>query len=442
MPSTLDFHAPTDVFSTGLIKQIHKTLFTIKNGHALPDIIKDTRYDSFKKLYKFKVKNLTFSNGKKLKPTDIKYSLERAVTKRVSGYKRLQNIRGLLEYERKKATDISGIVANDRSGEISLHLVKDFFELPKILSEFRYSIIPEGNKTYKVGLGEFKLEVFDNKKVLISRKAPKSISPSKVVYKLSKQTKAISEFRRGGFHDLWAYPLSKLEFSALKRANKAIRAVPRTYLLMLNPRTLSPQKRKEALLALPRKEIVQRCQPGMQVTDSIVPKGYVGYSDKVDLPDADRTVVSQLPLKVKIAKGTGNEKCVQSVLASFFPKARIEITDTMDGLTAWNGTGVDLWYIYSEAEDTLDFFQYFTKNTSFYIGDPTRTNPPPHEGFGKWKDKKKTQFHQNLLNMHTAVPVFHPKRYVAYDSRYQPLPPSVYGGFLQKYANLKLKERR
>jgi len=90
-------------------------------------------------------KGLTFSDGKPVKASDFKYSVERMIKLNwggksfVTGY-----VTGAADYDAGKAKDISGITADDASGKITIHLDKAYGAFGNVLAFPELGLVPSG----------------------------------------------------------------------------------------------------------------------------------------------------------------------------------------------------------------------------------------------------------------------------------------------------------
>ncbi len=81
-------------------------------------------------------KGLRYSNGKRVRASDFEFAVERMLRLYSSGSPFYLNIVGARRFERKRASGISGIVTNDQSGKIVIHLGRprnDFTSLLALL---------------------------------------------------------------------------------------------------------------------------------------------------------------------------------------------------------------------------------------------------------------------------------------------------------------------
>jgi peptide/nickel transport system substrate-binding protein len=90
-------------------------------------------------------KNLVYSNGKAVKASDFTYSIERALKLTWGGDSFYTgNIVGAAAYSTGKASTISGIVANDATGQITVHLLAPYGAFLNILAFPSSGLVPTG----------------------------------------------------------------------------------------------------------------------------------------------------------------------------------------------------------------------------------------------------------------------------------------------------------
>jgi len=105
----------------------------------MPDISADG------KTYTLKLRpGLKYSNGKPVKATDFKYAIKRLFQIDSPGVGFFTNIVGADQFSKTKKGDISGIVANDSSGQITIKLVKPQGDFQNILATIFAAPVPSG----------------------------------------------------------------------------------------------------------------------------------------------------------------------------------------------------------------------------------------------------------------------------------------------------------
>jgi peptide/nickel transport system substrate-binding protein len=90
-------------------------------------------------------KNLVYSNGAKVKASDFTYSIERALKITWGGASFLtNNIVGATAYSTGKSKTISGIVANDATGKITIHLIAPYGAFLNVIAFPGTGFVPTG----------------------------------------------------------------------------------------------------------------------------------------------------------------------------------------------------------------------------------------------------------------------------------------------------------
>jgi peptide/nickel transport system substrate-binding protein len=105
----------------------------------MPDISADG------KTYTLKLRpGLKYSNGKPVKASDFKYAIKRLFQIDSPGVGFFTNIVGADQFSKTKKGDISGIVANDSNGQITIKLVKPQGDFQNILATIFAAPVPSG----------------------------------------------------------------------------------------------------------------------------------------------------------------------------------------------------------------------------------------------------------------------------------------------------------
>jgi peptide/nickel transport system substrate-binding protein len=130
-------------------------------AEAMPDISADG------KVYKLKLRQgLKYSDGTAVKASDFKHSIQRMLNLESGGSSFYLGIVGAEKYVKdgKAKGDISGIVTNDATGDITITLTKPDGRFPYILAMPFASIVPSDTpfenqtKTPPAGVGPYKFE--------------------------------------------------------------------------------------------------------------------------------------------------------------------------------------------------------------------------------------------------------------------------------------------
>jgi peptide/nickel transport system substrate-binding protein len=130
-------------------------------AEAMPDISEDG------KVYKLKLRQgLKYSDGKAVKASDFEHSIKRVLNLESGGSSFYQGIEGAEEYLKagKARGDISGIVTDDATGDITINLKEPDGSFPYILTMVFASIVPSDTpfenmtKDPPPGVGPYKFE--------------------------------------------------------------------------------------------------------------------------------------------------------------------------------------------------------------------------------------------------------------------------------------------
>jgi peptide/nickel transport system substrate-binding protein len=105
----------------------------------MPDISADG------KTYKLKLRTgLKYSDGKPVKASDFKYAIKRLFQIDSPGVGFFTNIVGADQFSKTKKGDISGIVVNDQTGDVTIKLVKPQGDFSNILATIFAAPVPSG----------------------------------------------------------------------------------------------------------------------------------------------------------------------------------------------------------------------------------------------------------------------------------------------------------
>ena len=116
---------------TQLIPGLAKSLPKISNGG---------------KTYTFQLRQgLKYSNGKAVKASDFAYTIERSIKIPWGGKSFFtNNIVGAADYDKGKAKSISGIKTNDKTGQITINLVKPYGPFLNVVAFPSTALVPSG----------------------------------------------------------------------------------------------------------------------------------------------------------------------------------------------------------------------------------------------------------------------------------------------------------
>ncbi len=441
LPTSLDPIATSDVFSIHAIAHVHSTLFDVDSKQSVSSrLVEEFEVLEKGKKYSFVLKKIQFHDGSTLSANDVKWTIERAILKKVPGFERLDSIRGFQNFIRGKSKEITGIVVDEDTKKLSILLSSPTPSLIQTLADFRYSVLKKGAKSI-VGLGNYSVQDRTHKKWTLKRVHGKKSTPEIVEWHLSSQAQAIHKASSGYFHDLFSYSLSHQDIKPLKE-KKNIQTIlsPRTYMLAANPNSLSKKSKRNAVFSrVDREKIIEKCYPGNELSSSYIPPGFLGYEHEQDLFGDSRkkknesTATQNSPqkkerLRISVAIGVGNEKCVVDALTKQLGSlynVKIKAVPTGELVKNWQTGKSDIIFLYMESELTFDLFQFFNPDSTFSFG--VRGDKKSHKiladlnGATTLLEKQKAARKANLyfMDLQTIMPIFHPKNYLVFDKRYR-----------------------
>lgn len=453
LPSDFDPVTANDVFSISAIAQIHESLFRIdSNSVPLPNLVDSFGVSQDQLDYTFDLRNVRFHDGTSLSAEDAKFSIERAVTKKAAGYERLQLIAGFQAFVDKKAAGIAGITA-PKPNRLVIHLTKPFPSLIETLADVRFSILSRTSKSPMIGLGPYIVKKASTDELVLQRRPEEAHGPNLVSYVRASQPAAIEAFAKGDAQDLFAYSLKKAEVERLSHAAVVqIIQSPRTYLVAVNPRLITKEADRDAILArIDVPGLINACYPDNARTASIVPPGFPGYlSDPAGSTKAHPLPRggTQLPaLRIAIAQGVDAEECVaarlQRSLAPAAKRVSVDVVDADRAVARWQDNSAELLFAYIEGENTLDMFQNFNPNTSFSFGVPgDRWLPNEFASYNLTSDpsekhRRAEALSTHILSLRTVLPLFHPKQYIVYSKLYKPMKIGVRSSTFIEFASME-----
>jgi peptide/nickel transport system substrate-binding protein len=96
-------------------------------------------------------KGLKYSDGKPVKASDFAFAFERAVKLPWGGSGQFMTpvVQGATAYSKGKAKSISGILANDSTGKIVIHMTAPYGAFDNVLAEPALGLIPTGSAPFK-----------------------------------------------------------------------------------------------------------------------------------------------------------------------------------------------------------------------------------------------------------------------------------------------------
>lgn len=457
VPSETDVFAAVDTFAINLMAQIHKTLFSMNNNQPVPELITSYSVSSDQLVYQFRLKALAFHNGLPLTHTDVGYSLDEVIRRRAPGFEKLAAIQGFHAFASGQSDGLSGFHGGPSKQEFSLQLREPDPNLLYHLTELRFSIVQHRSPP-SIGLGDYRLLSLQPNRIELQKIANVSGAPERIVYVEASLPSAMDGLKQGIYHDLFAYAVGDDMLNQLKDRHVAIRHIhtPRTYLFFVSPRAIPDiDERERLLLMMDKRHLIQQCYAGNTPTTSLVPPGFLGH---IHDNETTTTVALRLPahatkkirdIRIFVAKGISNESCVvrwaEQTIGSR-PDINLHVREATveETLAAWKSGDIDGMVAYLEADNSLDFFQFFNPAANVHFGvlaDSAHINPLLQlynsESDPLKRHGRAVALSHHVRSLRTVLPLFHPKQYLVFDNRYRELQIKVQSPALIQFIQLE-----
>ena len=266
------------------------------------------------KTYKLKLRpGLKYSNGKPVKASDFKYAIKRLFLIDSPGVGFFTNIVGADQFSKTKKGDISGIVTNDQTGDVTINLTEPRGDFQNILATTFAALVPPGTppkdqSTHPIpATGPYMIQSYQPNKsfVLVRNPQYKHIdglpdgNPDKVVFKIVEDdSAALQQVINGqGDWDFHPIPTDRLASVQQKYGDRLKIYTPaNTYYFFMNTR-LKPfnslQVRKAVNYAIDRQALVRIYGGLAQPTENVLPPTYPQYK-KIDMYPHDLAKAKQL----------------------------------------------------------------------------------------------------------------------------------------------------
>lgn len=388
IPLTVDIVGHNDVYTWSVATSVHSGLFQYSETptEPQPDLVKDFSVSPDGRTYDFQLKNRTFHDGSRVTSHDAKLAIEDYIKRRGFNYENFSHIVGYQDFSTKKSGSLSGI---EIRGELSFRilLTKPW---PEMIQFFAENIVPvtKGPK-HEIGAGPYRVVAMDSKRIHLQA-VPSALRTGhtmlkEVLIEAAGKDAALKGFQNGMYHDLLMYFLSPEEVSQTNRAGFAhYFRTPRTLFLALNSRVLKDLgTRLRVLTAIDKRSLVKTCFPGEMPTDSIVPRGFHGYSAREmafakppNEKPRQRTVV-----RIAVDESMQSAPCVAGFLNALrIPgiEMRARLTPTSEWSKEWRKKEIEGAYSLLDAEYPFPFFS------------------PGPTGFGIAKDNEYTELMQRF----------------------------------------------
>ncbi len=427
LPQNFNPRTSIDNFSINAVLHIHRSLFKLKANVPQPDLIESFDVSKDQLHVSLKVKGAHFHDGQMLTAKVSVASIESSIKSRTPGFENLSPISGFSQFLAGKTEHLAGLKVNGER-DFSIGLDVPAPKLLTALSEYRFAIIPD-NGDGRIGLGPYKIESADQIHVVLTHAEPLSFGvPEKIEYIKADENAALAGFDSGQFHDLFAYTITKEKADKLtKNAHIARIYSPRIYFFAINPRKVITREARSALMKqINREQLIGECYPSNRVENSVVPAGFLGYSNGIRI-EADQNRVSEnLKLKIGVANGIGSDSCVLAQLRKQLGKTDLlaELLDTDTILQAWSRGQIDAFFAYIEADDTPEFFHLFNPNSSFNLGAPDDTQIEPMlKAYLKiskpeLRHEQAVKLNAHIIRQKVILPIFSPETFLVYSNRY------------------------
>jgi peptide/nickel transport system substrate-binding protein len=266
------------------------------------------------KTYKLKLRSgLTYSNGKPVKASDFKYAIKRLFQIDSPGVGFFTSIVGADQFSKTKKGDISGIVTNDQTGDITVNLTAPRGDFSNILATTFAALVPAGTppkdqSTHPIpSTGPYMIQSYQPNKQFVVVRNPqyKHIdglpdgNPDKIVFKIVEDdAAALQQVINGqGDWDFHPIPTDRLASVQQKYGDRLKIYTPaNTYYFFMNTR-LKPftdlKVRQAVNYAIDRQALV-RIYGGLATpTQNVLPPTYPQYK-KISLYTHDLAKAKQL----------------------------------------------------------------------------------------------------------------------------------------------------
>jgi len=266
------------------------------------------------KTYKFKLRSgLKYSDGKAVKASDFKYAIKRLFLVDSPGVGFFTDIVGADKFAKTKKGDVSGIVTNDQTGDITVNLTAPRGDFQNILATTFAALVPAGtpskdqSTTPIPSTGPYMIQSYQPNKqfVLVRNPQYKHIeglpdgNPDKVVYKIVEDDSAALQQVINGQSDWDFHPIPTDRLASVQQKygdRLKIYTPANTYYFFLNMRQkpfTSLQVRQAVNYAIDRQALV-RIYGGLATpTENVLPPTYPQYK-KISMYPHDLAKAKQL----------------------------------------------------------------------------------------------------------------------------------------------------
>jgi peptide/nickel transport system substrate-binding protein len=266
------------------------------------------------KTYKLKLRSgLKYSNGKPVKASDFKNAIKRLFLIDSPGVGFFTNIVGADQFSKTKKGDISGIVTNDQTGDITVNLTAPQGDFQNILATTFAALVPAGTppkdqSTHPIpSTGPYMIQSYQPNKQFVLVRNPQyqhidglpDGNPDKVVFKIVEDDAAAlqSVINGQGDWDFHPIPTDRLASVQQKYGDRLKIYTPaNTYYFFMNTRVkpFNDLKVRQAVnYAIDRQALVRLYGGLATPTQNVLPPTYPQYK-KISLYTHDLAKAKQL----------------------------------------------------------------------------------------------------------------------------------------------------
>jgi peptide/nickel transport system substrate-binding protein len=266
------------------------------------------------KTYKLKLRSgLKYSDGKPVKASDFKYAIKRLFQIDSPGVGFFTNIVGADQFSKTKKGDISGIVTNDQTGDITVNLTAPQGDFQNILATTFAALVPAGTppkdqSTHPIpSTGPYMIQSYQPNKQFVIVRNPQyqhidglpDGNPDKIVFKIVEDdAAALQQVINGqGDWDFHPIPTDRLASVQQKYGDRLKIYTPaNTYYFFMNTRVkpFTDLKVRQAVnYAIDRQALVRLYGGLATPTQNVLPPTYPQYK-KISLYTHDLAKAKQL----------------------------------------------------------------------------------------------------------------------------------------------------
>lgn len=447
LPKVKDIALTEDIFSYSMHRQIQCTLFQMTlQSSPKAHLIESFHVSKNQLEYHFKIKpGLFLHDQQPIQSSMIKASLEASIDKKAINFEGFRNI--------------SKIDIIDEH-QFSLRLVRPDPNLIHKLTDLRFSI--RSLKDPLVGCGQYKVVKKDKSQWVLELhnkdKGTQSnrLKPHRIIYKKTTYAEALEGFEKGTYDDLALFAVNGKDRARIAELGNVSQVIfPRTYMLALNSKNLTKIQRSFIFSKIHRRKIISDCYPSQKITNSLVPPGFLGFSENALV--ASKPVAAELTKfdiagvksnVVLVAIGVAEDQCVVGHLKSFLePLGLVVKLGPVSVLTQkWDKGDLAGVFAYTEGESTFHYFGSFSPEINLSYGEhldkkfsslfKAYTDATTAESM----NKSAQILSRHILSQKTVIPFFHEIGFFAYNRRYKHLGQIFTSPALMSISEFRMKD--